>query len=271
MRTEKQIWDHYRDYVIEAARITEAKLAPVLSDMKKKVAAGCERQELKEMMLGVFRPITIMQSLEQWQNQMDIMLYTGVDELSGDSRMVYYSEKRNTSPYTFMADGISDEHDADTPIYELSGMTQDLLHMSSEHTGKEAPALVLQIMKEGNLEKNYEIQMLLGDVYRQCGQINRALEVYDSLWEQNGHADPSIQDAIMFTRYVEKIGYPRKESENTSDWLRGFGEYKKAETFRRSSRKISRNEPCPCGSGKKYKQCCGKNRGVEGGNLTQKI
>ena len=23
-------------------------------------------------------------------------------------------------------------------------------------------------------------------------------------------------------------------------------------------KKIGRNEPCPCGSGKKYKQCCGR-------------
>jgi preprotein translocase subunit SecA len=23
--------------------------------------------------------------------------------------------------------------------------------------------------------------------------------------------------------------------------------------------KIGRNDPCPCGSGKKYKKCCGKN------------
>ena len=23
-------------------------------------------------------------------------------------------------------------------------------------------------------------------------------------------------------------------------------------------RKVGRNEPCPCGSGKKYKKCCGK-------------
>jgi len=23
-------------------------------------------------------------------------------------------------------------------------------------------------------------------------------------------------------------------------------------------RKIGRNEPCPCGSGKKYKHCCGR-------------
>ena len=29
-------------------------------------------------------------------------------------------------------------------------------------------------------------------------------------------------------------------------------------TFRRSSPKIGRNEPCPCGSGKKFKHCCGK-------------
>jgi len=28
--------------------------------------------------------------------------------------------------------------------------------------------------------------------------------------------------------------------------------------FRRSAPKIGRNEPCPCGSGKKYKKCCGK-------------
>ena len=28
--------------------------------------------------------------------------------------------------------------------------------------------------------------------------------------------------------------------------------------FVREGRKVGRNEPCPCGSGKKYKQCCGK-------------
>ncbi|MGN0343063.1 MAG: YecA family protein [Roseburia sp.] len=29
-------------------------------------------------------------------------------------------------------------------------------------------------------------------------------------------------------------------------------------TYMRSGSKIGRNDPCPCGSGKKYKQCCGK-------------
>ena len=30
----------------------------------------------------------------------------------------------------------------------------------------------------------------------------------------------------------------------------------KSETFRRENKKVGRNDPCPCGSGKKYKKCC---------------
>jgi uncharacterized protein len=32
----------------------------------------------------------------------------------------------------------------------------------------------------------------------------------------------------------------------------------KAATVRRVTPKIGRNDPCPCGSGKKFKQCCGR-------------
>lgn len=35
--------------------------------------------------------------------------------------------------------------------------------------------------------------------------------------------------------------------------------YKQSKTVRRESPKIGRNDPCPCGSGKKYKHCCGRN------------
>ena len=33
----------------------------------------------------------------------------------------------------------------------------------------------------------------------------------------------------------------------------------KQETVRRETPKVGRNDPCPCGSGKKYKHCCGRN------------
>ena len=32
----------------------------------------------------------------------------------------------------------------------------------------------------------------------------------------------------------------------------------KPQTVRRKGEKVGRNDPCPCGSGKKYKACCGK-------------
>ena len=50
-------------------------------------------------------------------------------------------------------------------------------------------------------------------------------------------------------------------------WDKIFDEESKKRLFReqkqsgtvRKAKKIGRNDPCPCGSGKKYKKCCGKN------------
>ena len=56
-----------------------------------------------------------------------------------------------------------------------------------------------------------------------------------------------------------------------ADWLYGldniFDEDKKKALYREAKKantvikgkKVGRNDPCPCGSGKKYKFCCGKN------------
>ena len=37
-----------------------------------------------------------------------------------------------------------------------------------------------------------------------------------------------------------------------------YREQKQSGTVRKE-KKIGRNDPCPCGSGKKYKKCCGRN------------
>ncbi len=33
--------------------------------------------------------------------------------------------------------------------------------------------------------------------------------------------------------------------------------WKNRRTIKREEEKVGRNDPCPCGSGKKYKKCCG--------------
>lgn len=42
------------------------------------------------------------------------------------------------------------------------------------------------------------------------------------------------------------------------EWKFIDGELVKPEPIVREEPKIGRNDPCPCGSGKKYKKCCGK-------------
>ena len=49
---------------------------------------------------------------------------------------------------------------------------------------------------------------------------------------------------------VERKAVSKKQITNESDDT--------AKRTPRKSKKIGRNDPCPCGSGKKYKQCCGK-------------
>ena len=38
----------------------------------------------------------------------------------------------------------------------------------------------------------------------------------------------------------------------------GSGEEARPKVEQRRVKKVGRNDPCPCGSGKKYKKCCGK-------------
>ncbi|HQI81558.1 MAG TPA: preprotein translocase subunit SecA [Deltaproteobacteria bacterium] len=52
---------------------------------------------------------------------------------------------------------------------------------------------------------------------------------------------------------VEKVS--QQERRQRMHMGRGPGE--KPPTVKRDGRKVGRNDPCPCGSGKKYKQCCG--------------
>ncbi|MDL2294766.1 SEC-C domain-containing protein, partial [Ruminococcaceae bacterium OttesenSCG-928-D13] len=43
----------------------------------------------------------------------------------------------------------------------------------------------------------------------------------------------------------------------TSEGAGGDGSVRK-QPVRNAEKKVGRNDPCPCGSGKKYKKCCGR-------------
>jgi SEC-C motif-containing protein len=77
-----------------------------------------------------------------------------------------------------------------------------------------------------------------------------------------GQADDSEGVVEFAANYAEK-GEPRRHHELSrfaqvsGRWYYVDGDVPKPKTQRHEGPKVGRNDPCPCGSGKKYKKCCG--------------
>jgi len=76
---------------------------------------------------------------------------------------------------------------------------------------------------------------------------------------------PKMRKTIIDVyRKMLKDGVDVNKDREVKKWLKKHpqalqgGEDQKIETFKRTEAKIGRNDPCSCGSGKKYKKCCGK-------------
>ena len=82
---------------------------------------------------------------------------------------------------------------------------------------------------------------------------------------QERGVEPEMGDAQMSDEMQELqeewLQTPRDslEGKKPAEMLEGGRLFPgKIETFRREAPKVGRNDPCPCGSGKKFKKCCGK-------------
>lgn len=51
----------------------------------------------------------------------------------------------------------------------------------------------------------------------------------------------------------------REQNKNIKEGFEGDNAGEKKKPYVRKTKKVGRNDPCPCGSGKKYKNCCGRN------------
>lgn len=96
--------------------------------------------------------------------------------------------------------------------------------------------------------------------------------INDSLKEANPIDEMKKDTQVKLDIDLEKLYYNMVECK--AEWLYTLPQwndilpedkrkelYKKQKnsgTIHNENRKIGRNDPCPCGSGKKYKQCCGR-------------
>ncbi|HEX3035208.1 MAG TPA: DUF1186 domain-containing protein [Thermodesulfobacteriota bacterium] len=136
-------------------------------------------------------------------------------------------------------------------------------------TGEKSREEVLEYYKgllQGNLTKQSsffcaEIVSAATDLYPE--------EIYDEIKQvfENGLVDESIIDLKFVDRQL-KLGKeqvlaklqegryrPIEDTIRELEWWACFQPPRQQQTVKK--KKLGRNEPCPCGSGKKYKKCCG--------------
>ena len=134
--------------------------------------------------------------------------------------------------------------------------------------------LVLSVVDEKWMEHIDNIANLKDGInLRAYGQTNPVeaykIESYDMFMEMvESIKEASLRAIFSIKENVQNVNIVNNPSRITNyekDEMNNFGtnittnESTKKEPIK-VEKKVGRNEPCPCGSGKKYKQCCGRNQ-----------
>ncbi len=100
-------------------------------------------------------------------------------------------------------------------------------------------------------------QLRQGIGLRAYGQQDPLIAYKKEGYDMFNNMIASIQeDVVRYVYQVKVVEQPNAEYKNVSE--NKYEEDKQRQPIRNES-KVGRNDPCPCGSGKKYKKCCGKN------------
>ncbi len=128
---------------------------------------------------------------------------------------------------------------------------------SSEYAKVETKLMILE--EWPGIKKNLEeIELIYPLTYEKIKEYiselsnawaeDKISNLRDKLLKRYDKLSYYYEDAKYYEKYPE-----RRKSFGTVTW-----DSDSQGTYTRSGRKIGRNEPCPCGSGKKYKNCCGR-------------
>ena len=111
-----------------------------------------------------------------------------------------------------------------------------------------------------HIDAMHELRRGIG--LRAYGQINPLDEYKREGFDMYETMVNVIKDEVVRRLFIVEVKREqpierKRVSKNSVENIGGDGPVKKQPV--RTGKKIGRNEPCPCGSGKKYKNCCGRN------------
>ena len=128
--------------------------------------------------------------------------------------------------------------------------------------------ILLRVVDNKWIDHLHNIDMLRDGIgLRAYGQKDPLIEYKKEAYDLFNNMIFEIQSEtvkyLFRTRFGVQIVERRDENEidtALSKAAKSFQPAEEDESFIQADEKVGRNDPCPCGSGKKYKHCCGKNK-----------
>jgi preprotein translocase subunit SecA len=99
-------------------------------------------------------------------------------------------------------------------------------------------------------------QLRQGIGLRAYGQRDPLIEYKFEGYEMFNAMIAAIQEDV--TRYIYRVRVVQEEKSGPRNLVENKYAEEKTRQPVRKARQVGRNDPCPCGSGKKYKKCCGR-------------
>lgn len=238
--------------------ILQKELEEYLAEFYAQVCSGIAADELIESILENLHADRLGDKLELWMLAEGICQNTHLAALKGHTRSSY-GLIQNQVPIDVIAySGIETKAiKKDTPVYQMPQDFRKTLYdiiLVKKKNPMTALLSMISLMKEYG-ENHYESRLFLATLYSSNRDYQKAEKCLLELKKEVGE-DQSINLMLEeLTDENRKNGKQIYQGNISSDYF-----YDIEVPYRRSEKKIGANEPCPCGSGRKYKKCCGRNR-----------
>ena len=197
--------------------------------------------------------LLLLHSCELWKTLMQIIMETRLPMLNGYSRLEYQNMtgKDAFSIGVFQEELLEDDVETETPLYAMPVSVQEMIyHALSDHRGADQIQALEQVTRKLKIH-NDELDVLTAMACEKNEKYIKACNILEDVADRT--EDPGVINTIdILCDQAERI------LENNAYSGNPFMDVQKEMPYQREAPKIGRNDPCPCGSGKKYKKCCGK-------------
>lgn len=200
-------------------------------------------------------PDKIEAEVDLWKCIWGLMVELPLPMLKGRTREMYAIEiGAPDKSIDMLSDDMKDfSNTSSTHLYQFPAEIQGAMYSASTY-GIDRAFDKLQKYKKENAICSEEYIYLMADSYMKIDEREAGEVLIEELKQGSSRAKKCAED-------MERL-YDFDEDKLEEEWdalMKAVAERSESsQPFVRKAPKVGRNDPCPCGSGKKYKKCCGR-------------